>query len=259
MSIGGRLTLGAGLTHLALAASAAPARAGAFLEPPGKGKIILLSTFDRADRYWTRDGRLIPIAAYNKFALTAYSEYGLSDHTTLLGRAEVGRLSDVSGVEAQGSGAIGARRLLFQQGAVRLAAQAVASSGSGLEGMPTRSLGAALDIRLAAAISFNLMQKPAFVEISAGPRVMTGDWRGVRLDATFGVRPAEKWLVLFQTFNRFNEEGPFGERARSHKAQASVIYDLSTQWSLVAGGFTMISARAERRQQGALAGAIRRF
>ena len=88
---------------------------------------------------------------------------------------------------------------------------------------------------------------------------MTGDWRGARLDLGFGVRPADKWLLLLQNFNRFNEQSPFGGRARAHKAQASVIHDLSENWSVMGGAFVTIAARAERRQMGALTGVIRRF
>jgi hypothetical protein len=100
---------------------------------------------------------------------------------------------------------------------------------------------------------------PAFVEVSAGPRIVTGDWRGMRLDVAFGVRPAPTWLLLLQNFNRFNEQSPFDGRARAHKAQASVIHDVSERWSVMAGAFTTFAARAERRQMGALTGVMRRF
>lgn len=254
-----RPILGAIPAYALLVTMPEPARAGAFFEKPGEGKIILLSTFDRADRYWTADGRLIPIPAYSKFSLSALTEYGVDANTTMLGRAEIGRLDDFTGVEAQGAGAIGVRRLLFDGGALRVGAQAMVSAGAGLEGMPFRSTGAALDVRLAVARTFSLVQRSAFVEVSAGPRVVTGDGRGLRLDVTFGLKPAEKWLLLLQNFNRFNEGSPFGGRASAHKVQASVMYDLTEKWSFIGGVFTTVSARAERRQQGVLAGAQRRF
>lgn len=254
-----RLALGAGLTQAVLAASTARALADAFLEKPGEGKVFFLSTFDGADKYWTRNGRLVPTPEYQKFSLAAFSEYGLNANTTLIGRAEIGRLEDAGGASTQGSGAIGARRLLFDNGAFRMAAQAVVTAGTGLEGMPTRSSGVALDVRLAAAATFNIAKAAAFVEVSAGPRLVSGDGRGFRLDATFGVRPFEKWLLMLQSFNRFNEEGPFGGRARAHKAQASVMYDVTSQWSVIAGVFATLAARSERRQMGALAGVMRRF
>lgn len=248
-----------GMFWAAWTAYAPPAHADAFLERPGEGKIILLAGFDAADRYWTRDGRLVPIAEYRKFSLTALTEHGLSSTTTLLARAETGRLQDSNGVEAQGAGAIGARRLLLDAGALRIAAQAVLSAGSGLVGMPAQASGAALDARIAGAMTFTLAGKPAFLAASAGPRLAAGDWRGARLDLTFGVRPAANWLLLFQNFNRFNDGSPLGGRARAHKAQASVIHDLSGQWSVMAGAFTTIAARAERRQTGGMTGVIRRF
>ena len=259
MWMGLRIALVAGVAHAVLATSAATVRADAFVARPGEGKIIVLSTFDRAGQYWTREGRLIPVSSYAKFNFSAFTEYGLDDRTTLVARSEAGLLSEASGMKTQGAGGLGARRLLFETGAVRVAAQAMVSAGSGLEGMPDRAMGAALDTRLATAVTFTLMQRPAFVEISGGSRVVVGDWRGVRLDAAFGVRPAEKWLALLQSFNRFNEEGAFGSRVRAHKAQASVIYDFRRQWSVIAGAFTTLSARAERRQHGALMGVMHSF
>lgn len=254
-----RLALYAGLTHMALTANTATAHADAFVERPGEGKIILLAAFDHSDRSWTRDGRLVPAAQYSKFSLSAFTEYGLDANTTLIGREEVSRRDEQTGASKQGSGAIGARRLLFDGGALRVAAQALVSAGSGLDGMPAHSVGAALDFRVAAAATFSIAQRPAFVEVSAGPRVMTGGGRGLRLDATFGFRPFDKWLLLLQSFNRFGEDGPPGVRVRAHKVQASVLYDLSVRWSIIAGGFTTLSARSERRQRGALAGVLRRF
>lgn len=257
--MGRRFAILAGLAPVVLATSAAAARADAFLEKPGEAKIILLATFDRAGQFWTREGRLVPISSYAKFSLSSFTEHGVDARTTMIARADAGLLDDASGLKAQGAGAIGARRLLFEAGALRVAAQAIVSAGSGLEGAPDRAVGAALDTRLAAAVTFNVMQRPAYVEISGGSRVVAGDWRGVRLDAALGYRPAENWLVLIQLFNRFNEEGPAGDRARAHKAQASVVYDFTSQWSAIAGAFTTLSARAERRQHGALTGVMRRF
>lgn len=254
-----RSALCASLAYTTLTAMAAPTRADAFLEKSGHGKIILLTTFDRADQYWTQDGRLVPIAPYKKFSLSASTDYGMDQKTTLIGRAEIGRLQDNAGAEIQMAGAIGVRRLLFDGGALRVAAQAVASVGDGIEGMHLRPVGASLDVRLAVARTFSLAGRTAFIEVSAGPRVVVGDARGLRLDATLKVRPADKWLLLLQGFNRFNELGPFRGRVKSHKVQASVVYDLTAHWSLIAGVFMTAAASAERRQQGMLAGAERRF
>lgn len=250
----GRLIL---LACLAQAASVSTARA--FLEKPGEGKVILLATFDTADRYWTREGRLQPVAAYRKFSLSGLAEYGLDASTTLIARNSGGRMIDSSGASMQGDGGVGARRLLLDAGAMRIAAHVMVSAGTGLEGMPDRRSGAALDLRLAAATTFSVLGKPAFFEMSAGPRIVTGDWRGARVDLTFGVRPAAKWLVLVQAFNRFNEAGPSDGRVRAHKAQATVIYDMHERWSVMAGAFATIAARAERRQVGAMTGLVRRF
>jgi hypothetical protein len=70
---------------LALACAAAQeARASAFLEPPGEGDIITASEFSGSTRAFDRDGKLIPIPAYDKFEIASYVEYGLTDRLTLI-------------------------------------------------------------------------------------------------------------------------------------------------------------------------------
>ena len=55
---------------------AAEARAGAWLEPPGQGEIILGGTFSDSLRADDVNGRLAPVSSYKKFELTAHLEYG---------------------------------------------------------------------------------------------------------------------------------------------------------------------------------------
>ena len=55
---------------------AAEARAGAWLEPPGQGEIILGGTFSDSLRAYDVNGRLAQVSSYKKFELTAYLEYG---------------------------------------------------------------------------------------------------------------------------------------------------------------------------------------
>ncbi len=48
------------------------ARAGAWLEPPGQGQAIVTTDFSDSTRYFDAGGKLVPIAAYQKFSLGTY-------------------------------------------------------------------------------------------------------------------------------------------------------------------------------------------
>ena len=65
------------------------ARAGAWLEPPGQGEIILGGTFSDSLRAYDVNGRLAPVSSYKKFELTAYLEYGAMEQVTLIAAPSV--------------------------------------------------------------------------------------------------------------------------------------------------------------------------
>ncbi len=56
------------LVFPALLLANAGARAGAWLEPPGQGQVILGGTFADALHAYDGNGRLAPLASYKKFA-----------------------------------------------------------------------------------------------------------------------------------------------------------------------------------------------
>ena len=55
-------------------APASPARASAFLEPPGAGQVISEFSDSSAGRFYDRTGRLRPATSYRKFELSSYVE-----------------------------------------------------------------------------------------------------------------------------------------------------------------------------------------
>jgi hypothetical protein len=227
--------------------------ADAFFEKPGGGKVIAGGMFEVG-------GGPAPIAAYRKFALSKHAEYGLSDSTTLLARTESGALW-LGERDTRGAGSIGMRRLLYDAGAMRAAAQAMASVDAGLDRLSQggRGSGLALDARLAAVTTFNAAHAPAFFMVAAGVRVAEREAIGGRFEATLGVRPFASLLLLAQMFGRFDEDPLRDRRVATIRAQASVISDLTPEWSVQAGVFAGLPNRSGRRERGLLAAAIRRF
>jgi hypothetical protein len=80
------------LRILAFSASllvAAGAQAGAWLEPPGQGQVILGGSFSDSLRSYDVRGRLAPVSSYRKLELTAYVEYGATESVTLIAQPSV--------------------------------------------------------------------------------------------------------------------------------------------------------------------------
>lgn len=261
-----------GAACLIVAQSAAlPARADAFLEPVGTGKIILTAIGETSGRYWGSDGKLAATSGYRKFGLSAHVEYGVAESLTLFGRQQGGALflkPDAGGApvaKGEAGTMLGARFGLFSRGPFVLSGEAQISGGVDVEGLApgARGRGAAVELRLAAGASFPLLARPAFATLSIGPRIAaaasldTGS--GMRADVTFGVRPLKRVMVLLQSSNRFYERTAFAPRGRSHRLQASVVWDLTTRISIQAGVFGAVAGRAERRQTGALLAVWRKF
>ena len=233
----------------------APARAlaDAFFEKPGGGKVIVGGVFEVG-------GGPAPIAGYRKFGLSKHAEYGLSDSTTLLARTESGA-PWLGEPDTRGAGSIGVRRLLFDAGAMRVAAQALASVDAGLDRLSLGNRGSrlALDARLAAVTTFNAAHAPAFVMVAAGVRVAEGEAIGGRFEATLGVRPFASLLLLAQMFGRLDDDPLRGRAVTTLRAQASVISDLTAEWSVQAGVFAGLPNHWGHRERGLLAAVIRRF
>jgi hypothetical protein len=67
----------------------AGARAGAWLELPAQGEVILGGSFSDSLRAYDANGRLAPVSSYKNFELTGYMEYGAMEQVTLIAAPSV--------------------------------------------------------------------------------------------------------------------------------------------------------------------------
>ena len=119
----------------------------------------------------------------------------------------------------------------------------------------------ATDARLMLAKSFTLCGLPAFVEIDPGVRFRAAPFANeARIDATLGVRPWPRVLLLVQDFSSFAPpSGTLIERVDYSKLQLSAVYDVSKAWSVQVGGFRTFAGRNIVREIGPLAALWYRF
>jgi hypothetical protein len=118
------------------------------------------------------------------------------------------------------------------------------------------------DIRGLIGYSFALGAMPAFADLQVAQRFRAGAPPDeFRLDATFGVRAAPRWLLLAQSFNVISEGNgspPFASYAY-YKLQLSAVYALTPALSLQLGGFSTFAGRNALQENGLVAGAWYKF
>jgi hypothetical protein len=119
-----------------------------------------------------------------------------------------------------------------------------------------------IDLRVLGGTSFKLAGMDGFIDLQAGYRIRNGGPPNeFRLDATFGVRPADKLLLMAQSFNVISDgagTGVFG-KGRYSNLYLSGVYDVDKRWSVQLGAIGTVSGRNALRERGFLVSLWRRF
>lgn len=246
------------------------ARAGAFTLEPGETKFFATAQLTTGDEYFDRRGKTRPRGRYSKYDYQLYGEYGALDGLTMFGSSgfQKVKLKDGATFEREGLGRseLGARVRLFQRDDWIVSAQGSAIIAGAKDSGKLAVVGEAddqADFRGLVAHSFQAFGKPAFVDFGAGYRVRGGDPADeVRVDATFGVRPLDRLLLLAQSFNQVGTSrwsGPFALKQRIHKLQFGAIYDLTGNLSVIAAGLFSPFGRDTLNERGGTIGLGLRF
>lgn len=252
--------------------SSVTVKAGAFLQPPGSGQIIVTGRFEQSNTYSNASGRRQAVRDYRKFELQAWTEYGFNDVLTLIFAPSLARISTSARPTsvrresqvrvAHGHLELGARLQLARklqnvvsvQATIRLAQQFKKAPAGVLSREPHE-----IDVRLLYGKNFNIGRNSAFLDIQTGYRLRSGIADEWRTDLTLGILLRRKWTLLLQNFNVVSLGGNRDRRKRQHKAQMSFVYAISRTWSVQAGVFMTLAARNARRDRGMIAAVWRRF
>ena len=253
-----RITAGAASAWIA---GALAAQAGAFNPEAGRGLAILTSGFADAPAYRDASGRLFKAPGYRKFETVLHVEYGLTPWLAAIARPRfvATRLEASPGVSDHGLGAseFGAQAQILRADRFVLAAQALARIPGGKRS-PLYDRGGGGEARLMAGASFEIAGRPAFAEAHVAWRRRDGGRMDEMLiDATLGWRPAAPLLVMLQSFTTIETIGP--RRAAWTKAQATIAWDVTADWSVSLAGFATVHARRAPRERGVVLGVWRRF
>jgi Ca2+-binding RTX toxin-like protein len=246
-------------------AAPAAASAGAWTMPEGTGQVIATATTSTADRVFG----LGATPRYDKTELQALIEYGFTDRFTGIFMPGLQHVGISAPIEAQRTGLgyteLGGRYRVLQGDAWVLSGQAtVRVPGTNATSNPAAIgyTGVETDIRALLGYSFMLGAMPAFIDLQLAQRFRAGAPPDeLRVDATFGVRPAPRWLLLAQSFNVISEgrgSPPFASYDY-YKLQLSAVYALTPALSLQAGGFTTFAGSNALQENGLILGAWYRF
>ncbi|MDQ0503509.1 hypothetical protein [Xanthobacter agilis] len=273
--IGARTIPGLGLLGLCLLlAVAIPARAafaGAWTLRGGEGQSILQSTAVHSGSEFGPSSHLYDSRPYDKVEVTLVFEYGLTDWLTVIAAPQVLSISlgDPYPATYNGPGYMdaGARVRLWQQDGLVVSTQVVGR----LPGTGNSSSAAAvgyddpeLDLRLLAGWSFTLWGRPTYVDAQLAQRLRFGDPPDeLHLDLTLGVRLAERWQVLAQSFNVMSEgagAGPYFDVSYEYyKFQLGAAYDWSAAMTVQAAFVRTWLARNAPEENGLVLSALYRF
>lgn len=251
---------------------AAPAFAGAWLQPEGKGQLIINNYYYTADKLFTNTGHQQSQSTYTKYELNPYAEFGWNDWLTVGGSLSLQRTSQSNTTNfGIGDSEFFARLRVWQTDNLILSVSPLIklpsldrSSDRPKIGSddPDAGIGAAL------GYGFNAWGQHHFAEGAATYRYRFGSpenqWN---LSATLGIGLTERWMLMPQIFATYRTKDPqtavftqsSGDDYDQLKLQLSAIYKLNDKTSLQLGGFSDIKGKNTGSGQGALISVWRTF
>lgn len=266
-----------------------PCLAGAFLQPPGAGLLILTTNFAAANKAYDERGMLVSARSYDKFETRAYFEYGLFEQLTFVAESSFLRFrgaprsrgpEDIEILKEQalagaplalpelsptryaglGAGWLGARLRLFEWGATVLSAQASlrAATPAAREYADVRQR-LQQDVRLQFALPIQLFGMPGFGEAQLGFRSEGRSGAEFRADITYGLRPLDSILLLAQSFTVVSPADARSGFFFSEKFQLSVVYDLDPRISVQIGGIASVRGVNDSAERGVVTALWYRF
>ncbi|MFM9973243.1 MAG: hypothetical protein ACKVON_01555 [Beijerinckiaceae bacterium] len=231
------------------------------MQNEGRSQIIFSGALTEASQRFDRNSNPRASGRFSKKELRASGEHGITDSVTAIAsitgqhRTIKESPENINGANAAFLG--GARVRLWASDATILSFQTnIEANGEQRIRGRFRRLDAPVeaDVRLLLGHGFSIAGLSSFVDFQTAYR-----WRGggnaaeAHFDATLGVRPLPKFLLLLQSFNTIalQQQTRFNlPPSRQHKLQASIVYDLTSQVSLQLGAFASIAARESLREQG---------
>jgi protein XagA len=243
--------------------------AGAWTLEEGKGELVVTSMAMQATSFFNSGSTLQGIPRYKKDEAQALIEYGITNWFTAMLGPSLQHVDIAAPFTAERSGFgytdIGGRARIWSNETWVVSAQATYRIPGTYDAINPAAIGYTdpqIDIRGLVGYSFKAGTMPSFVDVELAQRFrLGGPPDEFRTDITFGIRPAEKWLLLAQSFNVISEgAGTWGYGSFAyHKFQISAVYSLTPKLSLQLGGYSTYWGRNALQENGLVVGAWYKF
>jgi hypothetical protein len=259
-----RFIVGIGVLELTGAAFA-----GAWTLDANTGAVIITGTAMQAATAFDGNNKIQAVPRYGKDEGQALIEYGVTNWFTAILQPSLQHVDVAAPFNAERTGLgytdIGGRARLWSDGNWVASAQAVVSIPGTRDLSNLAAIGytdTQIDIRGLVGYSFKVGSLPAFVDLQIAQRFrLNGPPDEFRTDVTFGIRPAERWLLLMQSFNVVSEgTGTWGFASYNYyKFELSAVYALTPKLSLQLGGYSTYWGRNALQENGLVVGAWYKF
>jgi hypothetical protein len=248
---------------------ATTAFAGAWTLDAGTGQLLVTSTAMQASTLFSTGSVLQPISHYNKDESQALIEYGVTNWFTAMIAPSLQHVDIDPPFAGARSGLgytdIGGRARIWSDASWVMSGQVTFRIPGTYDYTNPAAIGYTdpeVDLRGLVGYSFKAGTLPAFVDVEVAQRFRIGGPPDeFRTDLTFGIHPADKWLLLAQSFNVTSEgAGTWGYGSFGYyKLQLSAVYEVTTSLSLQLGGYSTYWGRNALQENGLVVGAWYKF
>jgi hypothetical protein len=225
-----------GLKLAALAACLlfpAVAHAGAWPQATGDTQVIISYEPGHADKGFDASGnKTLSLDKWKTNEASIYVDHGVSERLSLTAKVnyrdyttDSEHFSGLSSIELGGRWTVKrSDDFVFALGAT------VEGLGKGRRTDFDQSTkgGTDYDLRAYAGKSFNLLGKPAFIDLQAARHLRQYEASQWRIDATLGVKPSPKWTVMAQVFAGRTDKESWGHAAWAN-TELSVVRSFGPQ------------------------------
>lgn len=251
-------------TFLLTVLLAGPAHADPFTQQQGQGRVIVSGIFTQSPKGFDAKGNTAPIQEYDQNQVYMMGEYGVTDNLTVLVTPSVGNVSLKGGNDSTGLGYtdVGGRYRLAKSDHWIFSVQGLLRIPGTARDYPVAQVNdrhMQYDLRA----SGGYMAGPAFVTLDAGYRLRSGDPPNeFHIDATVGAHVAPRLMLLASAYTTVSDgrgRGVFNQSYRYTDVYASVVYDVTSRFSLQAGYTGTVTGRNSLRQRGPVVGLWYKF
>lgn len=238
---------------------APPAWSAAWTLPQGTGQAIFSTTYYRVEDRFDEDGDRAGQPRFSKLEIAGYVQYGITNDVTAGINPRLHYLEADSGNGEDTSTGLAATdffiraRLWHDPSSVVSLQGLVKAPNTDNTAEPALGFGQTdVELRLLLGHSGGLGKASYFTNIEAGFRKrFEAPADEARVDATLGLRPAGRWLLMLQSFNTVGLGNASGAKivqtsgldADRYQLQASVVRELTAALSLQIGVLRDVAGR----------------